>query len=102
MTTQELKSLFEKHDDEYLKFDRIQGRTTNREDLHAFNLLDRLVPYVESTGCSDIVSCAEHDEFWLSIDTAKLADVITEEQVVELIRCGVRYDTNNGALAFFV
>jgi len=88
---------YERYSDEYLRFDRVLTRTSNRSDLHAFNLLDRLVP-----GKRDMVSAAEHDEIWLDIPPDELAKVATEDQIVELIRCGVRYDSGTDSLAMFV
>ena len=88
---------YEKYEDEFLKFDRVQNKTSGRADLHAFNLLDKLVP-----GKSDMVSAAEHDEVWLDVSPEELAKVATEEQIVELIRCGVRYDRSTGSLALFI
>lgn len=84
-------------DGEFLKFDRVQNKTSQRPDLHAFTLLDKLVP-----GNRDLVSAAEHDEIWLSVQPEELAKVATEEQIVELIRCGVRYDQTSEGLAMFV
>lgn len=90
------KEQYAKYSDaEFLKFDRVENKLSKRPDLHAFNLLDRLLP-----GTGDMVTSAEHDEIWLDIDTEELAKVATEEQIIELIRCGVRYD--NGMLAMFV
>jgi len=88
---------YDKHNDELLKFDLVQNKTSNRPDLHAFNLIDRLVP-----GKGDIVSAAEHDEIWLDVSPEDLAKVATEEQIIELIRCGVRYDRETDSLALFV
>ena len=31
---------YEKHEDEFLKFDRVQNKTSGRADMHAFNLID--------------------------------------------------------------
>ena len=46
--------------DEFLKFDRVENKRSQRSDLHAFLLLDELFP------CdSDIVNHAEHDQIWL-------------------------------------
>lgn len=89
--------LYEKYEAEYLEFDRVQNKTSGRRDIHAFNLLDKLVP-----GTGDIVSCAEHDEIWLEVSPEALAVVATEDQIVELIRCGVRYDSQTDSLAMFV
>lgn len=82
--------------DEFLKFDRVTNKLSNRPDLHAFLLLDRLVPRDR-----DMVSGAAHDEIYLDVEPAEL-EGITEEQVVELIRCGVRYDSHTDSLAMFV
>jgi hypothetical protein len=50
----------------------------------------------------DMVSAAEHDEIWLDVDCEELAKVITEDQVLELTRCGVHYDSGYDALKLFV
>lgn len=96
MTTDQLRDLFEKHGEEFLKFD-LAGRTgVTRPDLAAFILLDQLCP-----ASGDIVSGANHDEIYLNIEVEELAKVITEDQVIELIRCGVRYDDQDGVLCMF-
>lgn len=92
----ELHERFEQIDDEYLKFDRVETKFSNRPDLHAFILLDKLVP-----GDRDLISCAEHDEFFFDIDPDTLNGVVTDEQLVELVRCGVRYDASNDSLCMF-
>jgi len=97
MTTDEMIDLFTADNDEYLKFDRVQAKRATRPDLHAFMLLNELVP-----GDSDIVSWAGYDEIWLGISTEKLAAIVTPEQVIELHRCGVRYDSSVDCLAMFV
>lgn len=92
----DLRAAFEKFDDEYLKFDRIEAPVSKRPDLHAFLLLDRLIP-----DTSDIVEASCHDEFFLGIDTIELAGVITEDQVCELRRCGVMYDRSTDSLSMY-
>lgn len=87
MTLDELYTLFEKHQDEHLRFEQIVAPLNRRPDLHAFILLDRLVP-----GDTDMVAAAEHDEIFLEVQLGELAAVITEEIIVDLIRCGVRCD----------
>ena len=91
------KKQYNKHEDEFLKFERIENKTSNRADLHAFNLLDKLVP-----GHLDIVAAAEHDQIWLEVSPKELSKVATEEQIIELIRCGVFYDSENDSLSMFV
>lgn len=101
MTTAYLQDLFERHNDDFQHFERVANPTSKRSDLHAFMLLDRLVPGVAGD-CGDMVSSASHDEIYLTIEPKRLAAVINEEQVLELVRCGVRYDSRNGGLCMFV
>lgn len=91
------KEQYDKYEGEFLKFERVKDRTSNRPDLHAFNLIDKLVP-----GETDMVCAAEHDEIWLEVSPEELARVATEEQIIDLIRCGVRYDDGTESLALFV
>lgn len=88
-TTDNLEALYEKHEDEFCKFDRVKNKSTTRGDLHAFLLLDRLIP--SPTGC-DIVSAANHDEIYLDTDPEEFVKVATEDHVIEIMRCGVRFD----------
>lgn len=99
MTLKKLAKLFEKYTDdgEYLEFERIDNPKSKRPDLHAFILLDSLVP-----SNRDIVSCAEHDEFWLEVSPEDVAEVATPEQILELVRCGVCYDDNAESFSFNV
>lgn len=85
MTYDELNELFDKHNSEFLEFDKVEIKLSNRPDLHAFLLLDRLVP-----SKMKIVSGADYDEIWLEVTPTQLAEVASEQQIIELIRCGVR------------
>lgn len=76
---------FAQFEDEYLDFHKIQIKRSTRPDLHAFMLLDSLFPDTE-----DIISGAEHDEIYLSISIESLHGMATDDQILELVRCGVR------------
>ena len=91
MTQHEIRELFEQYRDEYLKFDRVQNPRSKRPDLHAFLVLDELVP-----SDRDMIACAWHDNIGLSVELGDLAPVVTEEQIVDLIRCGVRINEDDG------
>lgn len=88
--------MFDEFEDEFLKFDRVENKLSQRPDLHAFLLLDKLVP-----GVHDMVSAAEHDEFYLEVSPAELLKVATKEQLRDLHRCGVRYDDSYDSLCMF-
>lgn len=92
MKTEALLDLFEKHlEGEFLKFERIDNKLSGRRDIHAFILLDSLVPRDK-----DIVTAAEHDQIWLDVEPNELAPHITETQIIDLLRCGVFYDVGVG------
>jgi hypothetical protein len=52
------------------------------------------------TGC--ILSGVHGEKVYFSTDVVDLSKVITESQVITLIRCGVMYDEDNGMLCMFV
>lgn len=92
-----IKERFEAVNDDFLEFDLIEVKRSQRQDLHAFLMLDELFP---NPG-SDIVCSAAHDEIWLNVGGEKLNDLI-DSQILELTRCGVRYDSENDSLCMFV
>lgn len=87
---------FEQFENEFLTFHLVAEPRSQRRDLHAFLLLDELVP-----GSKPLISAAEHDEYYLEIDCEALNKVATDEQLLELRRCGIRYDSEFDCLAVF-
>lgn len=97
MTVDEMIAVFDEENDEYIKFDRVQNPLSARPDMHAFRVLEGLDPeYVE-----DMVAAAEHDEIYLGVDPEVVAAGITREGVIDLIRCGVRWDSSNDGFSMF-
>lgn len=86
---------FDKYSDEYLHFERVEKKRSNRPDMHAFLLLNQIVP-----GTRDMISAAEHDEIYLSIDVDDLLAIASDAQILELVRCGVRLDEEYGLCMF--
>ena len=84
MTIEQLVELFEIHDEEFLRFDRVRNKTSNRPDLHAFILLDKIIP-----DTVDIVSGAKHDEIFLGIDLEEFARRLQRNNSLNFI--GVEY-----------
>jgi hypothetical protein len=81
--------------DEFLAFERIAAPLHPRADLCAFLLIDKLAPKK-----GDIIGGAGHDEIWLGADLDALAANATEEDILTLVRCGVRWADDG--LAMFV
>ena len=92
--SEKLEQMFNKFDNDYIT----APESEQPHDLRVFEMLNKLVP-----GSRDIVSCAEHDEIWLAVSPDELeAAGVTEEQVHQLVRWGLRYDSQTDSLAMFV
>ena len=89
----EIYEKFENFNDDYLKFERVENKRSKRPDLHAFLLLDELFP-----SHMDMICNAEHDEFWLNISDDD-AETLTDDQILELTRCGILWDDGLKMLA---
>lgn len=81
-----LEERFDQFDDEYLQFDRIENKRSKKPDVHAFMLLDELVD-----GNQRLLSEHGDYELYLSPNVEELNKVITDDQILELVRCGIRY-----------
>lgn len=95
MNSRALHDFWASRDDEFLKFDRVAVKLSGRPDLHAFLLLDKLVP-----GNRDLICGAGHDEFYIGVEPEELTKVASEEELIDLHRCGVRCDPDNGLCVF--
>ncbi len=91
-----IHDLFEKHENDYLRFEKVENKKSTRPDLHAFILLNELFPRDR-----DLICSAAHDEIWLDVDTGEI-ETLTENQIIELNRCGVRYDEESDSLVMYV
>jgi len=85
MNREEIITAFENHDDDYGSFDEIKGKLSTRPDIHAFILLNLMVP-----GKTDMITSSRDDEIYLDVDVDELVEEnATENQIIDLIRCGV-------------
>jgi hypothetical protein len=80
-----------------LTFKEIANKKSQRADLHAFLLLDQIMPQKDGP---DLICSATHDQIFLDFDLRKLGEVITQEQLEELSACGVF--VQDDALSLFV
>lgn len=94
-----LEERFEQFEGDYIKFEDIAKPLHRRADICAFLMLDSLCP-PEDKG-RDIIGGAEHDAIYLDVDVDTLAESITDEQIRDLVRCGVMYDSENDGLMMF-
>ena len=91
-----LKAVFEKYCREYRRFNHVvdEARLPDRTDLCAFLLLHTLVPSLRN-----MIAGAEHDEIFLDTDLDALAKTANEDDILTLVRCGVRY-SDDGLMIF--
>jgi hypothetical protein len=95
---EKIRAFFEKHEDtEYNYPERVKNKRSQRPDLNALILLDELCP-----GSKDIIASAYHGQITLSMRPTDLAKVATEDQVIELIRCGLRIDDDADNLVMWL
>jgi hypothetical protein len=85
MNSKEIEDVFFDNHAEHGEFDRVMNKKHSRRDIHAFLLLAEILDPSEE----NIVGCVMHDKIGLNADIGDLEDRITEDQVIELIRCGV-------------
>lgn len=86
-------------DKEYLKFKRIQDPPSRYMDICGFLLLEKLCPPKEIG--SDIIGWSEHDIAGLNVSVDRLAKAATRDDVIYLLRCGIRYDSGHDGLTIF-
>lgn len=95
MTEEEMHDLFAAHEDEARHYDRIAVKLSDRPDIHGMLMLNWLDP---QTG--DIISAADHDQVWFAAKPEVVARNITEDQVKDLLRCGIYFEDGEGFWAF--
>lgn len=93
----DLAQVFEDNDSEFLKFERIVNKKHSRPDICAFLILAELLPSED-----DIVIGAEHDIIFLDADFEQLAEVASEQDIIDLLRCGVMLSSEYDCLAMYV
>jgi len=89
--------IFEKHNDEYMEFEKIPKSKrdkfkTKRPDLFAFLMLDELFPNKK-----EIINDADNEIIFLNITNEEI-ETLQEDDIIELIRCGVCFDTEYDCL----
>jgi len=84
---------FESVDDDYIEFDRVENKKNSRPDIHAFILLSELFP----NKTSNMVCAAGHDQTLLDVEGDEI-EKLTDDNILELVRCGVSYDENTDSL----
>lgn len=78
--------LFEKHKNEYLQFHLVENKRSTRRDVNALLLLAEWFPR-----SGNLISATRRDEIRLDVIEPEISK-LTEDQIIELLRCGVLLD----------
>lgn len=97
MNSEEIIEVFHANSKTHGEFFRVRKQLHPRSDIHAFLLLASILPPGENT----IIAGADHDKIFLECNVDDLVNRITEDQIIELIRCRVFLEDEN-YLAMFV
>jgi len=90
----DLEAAFSKYAEEKHHFEAVKNSLSDRPDLHAFLLLDRLVP----CPAANMIGSTDKDVIYLEVDCVALAEAATEEDILTLVRCGISYNATYGWL----
>lgn len=91
----DVKELFDKYEDEYLNY-RVDPALEGK--VHDFIVFEALVPFVER---GDLVGNYGYEEIYLNVDVEKVLSKLTEDEIVRLIRCGLRYSEDRECFVMF-
>lgn len=98
MTKERMIEIFNQLADEPI-FPKVSEQLSHRRDLNGMMILANLFP--EPTQL-DFICCAEHDQIWFDVDINQLAERATEQQILDIMRCGIWFDSNIESLTMFV
>lgn len=92
-----IEELFEKHQDEFLQYERDYSLKDKAKDVTLFNMLsDKIPPH------KDLIIGAWYEEIFFDVDLDDFVTFFSEEEIVRMIRCGLRYDSERECLCMFV
>ena len=101
MSLEQVKEWLEKHDDEYLHFSRVENKKSTRPDVNALILLaEHCDENLKKPSCVEMISASEHDIVYFDVNCDDI-ERLTEEQVIELRRCGFHFDADTDSLAMY-
>lgn len=92
-----LKELWKKYGNDAGDFDKVENKLSQRSDVHAIMFLDKLFP-----GTNDMFWCGADDQIFFKIRLDQFAQTATEEQFLELIRCGINLDWDCNCFSLFI
>jgi hypothetical protein len=99
--SRKMLAFFEERADDFGNIEDVKPsrRLHRRPDLNAFLLLDKLLT---NGNDSAILVDARNEQVWLSPKPWEVMQRASEEDLLDLVRCGVFYDEDNDSLSMYV
>lgn len=88
---------FEKYEDEYLNYRKDPDISNVTHDFYVMNALSS---YVESP--MDLIISSTNEEICFSVDPEFVYESLSEGEMIQLIRCGLRYSGEYECFCMFV
>lgn len=80
------------------RWEAITPKHSQRKDIHAFVTLDKLIP----ADSGDLIAWAGHDEISLEPSLEEIAPLLTEDIILDLLACGVRFEVGEDCMKMFI
>lgn len=90
-----VKELFEKHENEFLNY---RADPSLEDKVHDFVVFESLVKFVKR---GDLIGNLGYEEIYLNVDVAEVVNTLSEDALVKLIRCGLRYSDEHECFVMF-
>lgn len=96
LTENQLEAIFEKYEDEFCEFHRIENPKHCRSDMCAMLMIDEIQSRSDfGDNQGNMISWAEHDVIHFDVNVENFSKVVTKEELIDLIRCGIRLEEGN-------
>lgn len=89
------KELFDKHENEFLNY---RADPSLEDKVHDFVVFESLVKFVKR---GDLICNLGYEEIYLNVDVAEVVNTLSEDELVRLIRCGLRYSECHECFVMF-
>lgn len=91
-----LHDRFKQFAEDYLEFKEAKNPRSPRPDVHVLIMLAEMFP-----ADRDLISAAEHDQYWLDVDCDEFNKLVTDDQLRDMIRAGLMHCNDTDSLSFF-
>jgi len=98
MTTNDLIDFLEENNDsDFCKFEKIKNPLFKQSDLQALFIFNQILPEH-----GDFICSTNHYGIFFSVSPKDISKKASKEQILDLLRCGISYDSSRGCFYKFI